>query len=81
MGTDFNFDIELRLGAGAFVCGEETALIQSIEGSRGMPTTRPPFPATHGLWQKPTVIDNVETWANICPIILKGGRLVFLHRN
>jgi NADP-reducing hydrogenase subunit HndC len=73
MGTDFNFDIELRLGAGAFVCGEETALIQSIEGSRGMPTTRPPFPATHGLWQKPTVINNVETWANICPIILKGG--------
>lgn len=73
LGTKFNFDIELRLGAGAFVCGEETALIASIEGNRGMPKTRPPFPSTVGLWGKPTVINNVETWANVSPIILKGG--------
>ncbi|MBI4976146.1 MAG: NADH-quinone oxidoreductase subunit NuoF [Spirochaetes bacterium] len=73
LGTNFNFDIELRLGAGAFVCGEETALIASIEGKRGMPQPRPPFPATAGLWGKPTVINNVETWASVAPIIVKGG--------
>ncbi len=73
LGSDFSFDIELRLGAGAFVCGEETALIASIEGKRGMPIPRPPFPAVKGLWGKPTVINNVETWANIPMIILKGS--------
>jgi NADH:ubiquinone oxidoreductase subunit F (NADH-binding)/(2Fe-2S) ferredoxin len=73
LGSKFSFDIELRLGAGAFVCGEETALIASIEGKRGMPKTRPPFPAASGLWGKPTVINNVETWANIAPILLKGA--------
>lgn len=74
LGTGFKFDIEIRLGAGAFVCGEETALIQSIEGKRGMPITKPPFPAVSGLWGKPTVINNVETFANICQIILKGAK-------
>lgn len=74
LGTGFKFDLEIRLGAGAFVCGEETALIQSIEGKRGMPITKPPFPAVSGLWGKPTVINNVETFANICPIILKGAK-------
>ncbi|HQQ24300.1 MAG TPA: NADH-ubiquinone oxidoreductase-F iron-sulfur binding region domain-containing protein, partial [Spirochaetota bacterium] len=73
LGTGFDFDIELRLGAGAFVCGEETALLASIEGKRGMPKPRPPFPAVKGLWEKPTVINNVETYANIAVIILKGG--------
>jgi NADH:ubiquinone oxidoreductase subunit F (NADH-binding)/(2Fe-2S) ferredoxin/Pyruvate/2-oxoacid:ferredoxin oxidoreductase delta subunit len=73
LGSDFSFDIELRLGAGAFVCGEETALLASIEGKRGMPIPRPPFPAVKGLWGKPTVINNVETWANIPMIILKGA--------
>ena len=73
LGSDFSFDIELRLGAGAFVCGEETALLASIEGKRGMPKPRPPFPAVKGLWGKPTVINNVETWANIPMIILKGS--------
>jgi NADP-reducing hydrogenase subunit HndC len=73
LGTGFSFDIEIRLGAGAFVCGEETALLQSIEGNRGMPRPRPPFPAVKGLWGKPTVINNVETYANIPVIILKGG--------
>lgn len=73
LGSKFSFDIELRLGAGAFVCGEETALIASIEGNRGMPKPRPPFPAVKGLWDKPTVINNVETYANIPVIILKGG--------
>jgi len=73
LGSNFSFDIELRLGAGAFVCGEETALLASIEGERGMPKPRPPFPATHGLWGKPTVINNVETWANIPVIINKGS--------
>lgn len=72
LGSDFSFDIEIRLGAGAFVCGEETALLQSIEGNRGMPIPRPPFPAIKGLWGKPTVINNVETWANI-PVILSKG--------
>ncbi|MBQ0092014.1 MAG: NAD(P)H-dependent oxidoreductase subunit E, partial [Clostridiales bacterium] len=69
-GTGFNFDIQLRLGAGAFVCGEETALLTSIEGNRGEPRPRPPFPAVKGLFGKPTVINNVETYANICQIIL-----------
>lgn len=72
--TGFKFDIELRLGAGAFVCGEETALMQSIEGKRGMPMPKPPYPAVSGLWGKPTVINNVETFGNICPIILKGSK-------
>ncbi len=71
-GTDFSFDIELRLGAGAFVCGEETALMTSIEGNRGEPRPRPPFPAQKGLFQKPTILNNVETYANIPPIILNG---------
>ncbi len=73
LGTGFNFDIEIRLGAGAFVCGEETALLRSIEGNRGMPTPKPPFPAVEGLWHCPTVINNVETYANVPVIILKGG--------
>lgn len=73
LGSDFCFDIELRLGAGAFVCGEETALLASIEGKRGMPIPRPPFPAVKGLWGMPTVINNVETLANIPVILLKGG--------
>ncbi len=72
-GTDFNFDMELRLGAGAFVCGEETALMTSIEGHRGEPRPRPPFPAIKGLWQKPTLLNNVETYANITAIINKGA--------
>ncbi|MDZ7792668.1 MAG: NADH-quinone oxidoreductase subunit NuoF [Spirochaetia bacterium] len=73
LDTGFNFDIEIRLGAGAFVCGEETALLRSIEGERGMPTPRPPFPATKGVFDQPTVINNVETWANIPIILMKGG--------
>ncbi|MDA3951924.1 MAG: NADH-quinone oxidoreductase subunit NuoF [Spirochaeta sp.] len=73
LGTDFSFNIEIRLGAGAFVCGEETALLASIEGERGMPRPRPPFPAVKGLWDQPTVINNVETWANIPVIITRGG--------
>ena len=72
-GTDFCFDINIRLGAGAFVCGEETALMHSIEGKRGEPTTRPPFPAVRGLFGKPTMLNNVETYANIPQIILKGA--------
>ena len=72
-GTEFSFDIELRLGAGAFVCGEETALIESIEGKRGMPRPRPPFPAVKGVWEKPTLLNNVETYANVPQIILNGG--------
>ena len=72
-GTGFNFDIKIRLGAGAFVCGEETALMTSIEGKRGEPRPRPPFPAVKGLYQKPTTINNVETYANIPQIILKGA--------
>ncbi|NLY19089.1 MAG: NADH-quinone oxidoreductase subunit NuoF [Clostridiaceae bacterium] len=71
-GTDFSFDIEIRLGAGAFVCGEETALMTSVEGKRGEPRPRPPFPANKGLWQKPTILNNVETYANIPAIILNG---------
>jgi len=72
-GSGFNFDIEIRLGAGAFVCGEETAMIASIEGGRGMPRNKPPFPAAKGLWDKPTIINNVETLANIPNIIFKGA--------
>ena len=72
-GTGFNFDIEIRLGAGAFVCGEETALLESIEGKRGQPRVKPPYPAQSGLWGKPTLINNVETYANIAQIILKGA--------
>jgi NADH:ubiquinone oxidoreductase subunit F (NADH-binding)/Pyruvate/2-oxoacid:ferredoxin oxidoreductase delta subunit len=72
-GSNFSFDIELREGAGAFVCGEETALIASIEGKRGMPSPRPPFPAQYGLWGKPTNINNVETWGNVSAILLKGA--------
>ncbi len=73
MESGFDFDIEIRLGAGAFVCGEETALIASIEGFRGMSRNKPPFPANKGLWGKPTVINNVETLANVAQIILKGA--------
>ncbi|MDD5138355.1 MAG: NADH-quinone oxidoreductase subunit NuoF [Candidatus Omnitrophota bacterium] len=73
LGSDFSFDIEIRLGAGAFVCGEETALIHSIEGHRGMPRPRPPYPSVQGLFDKPTLINNVETWANIPVIILDGA--------
>ena len=73
LGTGFNFNLDLRLGAGAFVCGEETALLNSIEGMRGEPRPRPPFPAVKGLWMKPTLLNNVETYANICQIILNGA--------
>ena len=73
LGTNFSFDVEVRIGAGAFVCGEETALIASIEGKRGTPKPRPPFPAESGLWGKPTLINNVETFAGISPIINNGG--------
>ena len=73
MGTGFEFDLEIRMGSGAFVCGEETALMRSIEGGRGEPRPRPPFPAVKGLWDKPSVLNNVETFANIAPIILKGA--------
>jgi NADP-reducing hydrogenase subunit HndC len=72
-GTDFSFDIKLRLGAGAFVCGEETALMTSIEGKRGEPRPRPPFPANKGLFQRPTILNNVETYANVTQIILNGA--------
>ncbi len=72
LGSGFDFDIHIRLGAGAFVCGEETALMASIEGHRGEPRPRPPFSAQCGLFKKPTVLNNVETWANIAPIILNG---------
>ncbi|MFP4385123.1 MAG: NADH-ubiquinone oxidoreductase-F iron-sulfur binding region domain-containing protein [Spirochaetia bacterium] len=73
LGSGFSFDLELRLGAGAFVCGEETALLSSMEGERGMPRPRPPFPSVSGLWGKPTVINNVESYANIPVIITRGG--------
>ena len=73
LGTDFSFELSIKEGAGAFVCGEETALMQSIEGKRGMPSIRPPYPAESGLWGKPTNINNVETWANIPWIIKNGG--------
>jgi bidirectional [NiFe] hydrogenase diaphorase subunit len=71
-GTTFAFDIEIRIGAGAFVCGEETALIASIEGLRGQPRPRPPYPAVSGLWGSPTLINNVETFANVPPILRRG---------
>jgi NADH-quinone oxidoreductase subunit F len=73
LGTDFSFDLRIKEGAGAFVCGEETALIASIEGRRGEPRPKPPFPAASGLWGKPTNINNVETWANVPPILLHGA--------
>ncbi len=73
LGTGFKFDLHIRLGAGAFVCGEETALMESIEGRRGEPRPRPPFPAVKGLFGKPTVLNNVETYANVCQIILNGA--------
>lgn len=73
LGSGFDFELELRLGAGAFVCGEETALMTSIEGHRGEPRPRPPFPAVKGLFGKPTILNNVETWANINPIIMNGA--------
>ncbi|MBN1849343.1 MAG: NADH-quinone oxidoreductase subunit NuoF [Deltaproteobacteria bacterium] len=73
LGSGFGFDLEVYQGAGAFVCGEETALMQSIEGKRGMPRPRPPFPANQGLWKKPTVLNNVETYANVAQIIQNGG--------
>lgn len=76
LGTDFSFDADVRIGAGAFVCGEETALMQSVEGKRGVPKLRPPYPTTSGLWNKPTVINNVETIANVVPII-QGGAAKF----
>lgn len=71
--SGFDFELEIRVGAGAFVCGEETALMHSIEGKRGEPQPKPPFPSEKGLWEQPTVINNVETWANIAPIMLKGA--------
>jgi len=73
LGSGFDFEIEIRLGAGAFVCGEETALIKSVEGNRGMPVPKPPFPANKGLWQLPTIINNVETFANVPVITARGG--------
>jgi NADH-quinone oxidoreductase subunit F/NAD(P)H dehydrogenase (quinone)/NADP-reducing hydrogenase subunit HndC len=73
LGSGFDFDLEVYQGAGAFVCGEETALMQSLEGRRGMPRPRPPFPAQQGLWNKPTVLNNVETYANVPQIITNGG--------
>ncbi|MGB9578012.1 MAG: NADH-quinone oxidoreductase subunit NuoF, partial [Halothiobacillaceae bacterium] len=72
LGSGFDFDIEIRIGAGAFVCGEETALLRSIEGKRGMPSIKPPFPAQAGLWGKPTLINNVETYANVAQILING---------
>lgn len=74
LGTEFSFDIKVVRGAGAFVCGEETALMASIEGKEGRPRPRPPFPAESGLWGRPTNINNVETWANIAPIVLRGSK-------
>jgi len=73
LGSGFDFDLEVYMGAGAFVCGEETALMHSIEGKRGMPRPRPPFPAQQGLWKKPSVLNNVETLANVSQIMLNGG--------
>jgi NADH:ubiquinone oxidoreductase subunit F (NADH-binding)/(2Fe-2S) ferredoxin/NAD-dependent dihydropyrimidine dehydrogenase PreA subunit len=73
LGSGFNFEVEIYQGAGAFVCGEETALMRSIEGKRGMPRPRPPFPAHKGLWDKPTILNNVETFSNVSQIIVNGG--------
>ncbi|MGD0018824.1 MAG: NuoF family protein [Candidatus Limnocylindrales bacterium] len=74
LGTNFSFNVEIRLGAGAFVCGEETALIASVEGKRGTPSPRPPYPSVKGLWGQPTMINNVESLANMAQIILRGGK-------
>jgi NADH-quinone oxidoreductase subunit F len=79
LGTQFDFDLEIRMGSGAFVCGEETALLTSIEGNRGEPRPRPPFPAVQGLWGKPTVLNNVETYANVSAIVLQGGEWYASH--
>jgi NADH-quinone oxidoreductase subunit F len=79
LGSDFSFDLEIRMGSGAFVCGEETALIASIEGKRGEPRPRPPFPAHRGLWGMPTVLNNVETYANVPAILLKGAKWYASH--
>ncbi len=79
LGTGFDFDVEIRMGSGAFVCGEETALMTSIEGNRGEPRPRPPFPAVQGLWGKPTLLNNVETYANVPAIILNGGAWYAAH--
>ena len=79
LGSGFDFDLEIRMGSGAFVCGEETALIESIEGKRGEPRPRPPFPAQKGLWGAPTVLNNVETFANIPPILLNGAAWYARH--
>jgi NADH-quinone oxidoreductase subunit F len=76
LGSGLNFDIEMRLGAGAYICGEETALLESVEGKRGFPRIKPPFPTTHGLFGKPTVINNVETFCNI-PLILEKGVVAY----
>jgi NADH:ubiquinone oxidoreductase subunit F (NADH-binding) len=73
MGTDFDFDVAIRFGAGAFVCGEETALMRSVEGERGEPRSKPPYPAQSGLWGKPTIINNVETLANVPQILVRGA--------
>jgi len=79
LGSEFGFDIEIRSGAGAYICGEETALFESIEGKRGFPRIKPPFPTTHGLFGKPTVVNNVETLANV-PLIIRGGSQAFRER-
>ena len=81
LGTDFNFDLEVRVGAGAFVCGEETALMASIMGKRGEPLPRPPFPSVKGVWGKPTNNNNVETYANIPQIIVNiaSGMVAIAH--
>jgi hypothetical protein len=81
LNSGFNFDLKIKKGAGAFVCGEETALIASIEGKRGMPKPRPPYPAVSGLWEKPTIINNVETFANVSSIIVNGASMVFFNWN
>jgi NADP-reducing hydrogenase subunit HndC len=73
-GKNFNFKLTIRLGSGAFVCGEETALMTSVEGNRGEPRPRPPYPANEGLYKKPTILNNVETYANVPRIILKGSK-------
>jgi NADP-reducing hydrogenase subunit HndC len=73
MGSGFDFDIEIKYGAGAFVCGEETALIRSMQGQRGEPVSKPPFPAESGYWEKPTIVNNVETFANVPAILIKGA--------
>jgi len=73
LGTDWSFHLQVRRGAGAYICGEETALIESLEGHSGEPRTRPPYPVTHGLWNKPTVVNNVKTWASVAPIVTRGA--------